>query len=89
MIKNYITTLLEEKNIDLQETFVVDVRSDYSHIYSYEQFVEDLAEFLKDNAVMQNKIRNTFVKIDFVNGNVKDYIDFLAAGMIMSVESQA
>ena len=32
-----------------------------------------------------NQIENTFRKIDFLNGDMMNYIEFLAKGMIQSI----
>jgi len=82
-MKNYLETLLTEKNIDLEETLVIDapdMRS--SHIYTYQQLIEDIVEMTKDNKQMQSKIRGTFVQIDFMNGDVTHYFKHLAQGIV-------
>lgn len=80
-MKNYITTLLEEKNIDLEDTFVIDLPT-FAHVYTYEQFIDDLVELTKGDTKTTEKIRQTFVKIDFMNGDVTHYIKHLATGMV-------
>lgn len=82
-MKNYLETLLTEKNIDLEETIVVDapdLRS--SHVYTYKQLIEDIAEMVKDSPEMTQKIHMTFVKIDFMNGDVTHYLKHLAQGIV-------
>ena len=89
-MKNYLETLLTEKNIDLEETIIIDapdMRS--SHIYTYQQLIEDIAEMVKDSPEMTKKIRMTFVKIDFMNGDVTHYLKHLAQGIVATYGVQA
>lgn len=81
MFQKYVTTLIEEKNIDLSDTFVIEM-TDFAHIYEYGQFIEDLCEFTNDDPTIQEKIKATFVKIDFLNGDIKDYVKHLATGIV-------
>lgn len=83
MFKNYITNLLTEKGIDLDDTFAI-ILPRHAHVYEYGQFIEDLVEVTKGDAKVREQIRRTFVKIDFVNGDVIDYVKHLATGIVKS-----
>jgi len=84
MFQNYITTLLTEKGIDLEDTFAI-VLPRHAHVYEYGQFIEDLVEITKGDTKTREQIRHTFVKIDFVNGDVVDYVKHLATGIVKSL----
>lgn len=81
-MKNYLETLLTEKNIDLEETFVVETDSNVDHYYTYGALIDDIAEMVKDSPEMTQKIRMTFAKIDFMNGDVTHYLKHLAKGIV-------
>lgn len=83
-MKNYLETLLTEKNIDLEETIVIETTTNFDHIYTYQTLIEDIVEMTKDNKQMQSKIRGTFVQIDFLNGDVTHYFKHLAQGIVAS-----
>lgn len=84
MFKNYITNLLTEKGIDLDDTFAI-ILPRHAHVYEYGQFIEDLVELTDGDTKVREQIRRTFVKIDFVNGDVLDYVKHLATGIVKSV----
>lgn len=84
MFKNYITNLLTEKGIDLDDTFAIILQR-HAHVYEYGQFIEDLVELTDGDTKVREQIRRTFVKIDFVNGDVLDYVKHLATGIVKSV----
>lgn len=81
-MKNYLETLLTEKNIDLEETIVIETTTNFDHIYTYQTLIDDIVEMTKDNKQMQSKIRGTFVQIDFMNGDVTHYFKHLAQGIV-------
>lgn len=81
-MKNYLETLLTEKNIDLEETFVVQAANSVDHYYTYAALIDDITEMVKDSPEMTQKIRMTFVKIDFMNGDVTHYLKHLAQGIV-------
>jgi hypothetical protein len=83
MFKNYITNLLTEKGIDLDDTFAI-ILPRHAHVYEYGQFIEDLVELTDGDTKVREQIRRTFVKIDFVNGDVLDYVKHLATGIVKS-----
>lgn len=75
----YIETLLEEKNISL-ETFLLENEG------NVDLTIQILIKFIYSmpNNVI-NQIENTFRKIDFLNGDMMNYIEFLAKGMIQAI----
>lgn len=88
-MKNYLETLLTEKNIDLEETLVIDANTRYSHIYTYQQLIEDIVEITKGEPKMREAIKKNFVMIDFRNGDVTDYFKHLAKGLVKAYGAQA
>lgn len=74
--KQYIYILLEEKGIDMEQCllekeghFGLTINMVIEFVYSCEK---DIIQ----------EVENTFRKIDFQNGNIMDYIIFLAKGVI-------
>jgi len=86
MFKNYITTLLEEKGIDLQETFIVDM-NDSVHIYEYNEFIEDLVEVTKSEPQMRKQIKQVLTILDFNNTDITNYINHLATGIVKQYQA--
>ncbi|WP_321437276.1 hypothetical protein [uncultured Bacteroides sp.] len=75
----YIETLLEEKNIN-SETNLLE---NEGHFGLTVNMLVDFIYSMPANIVKQ--IESTFRKIDFLNGNVMNYINFLAKGMVKSL----
>lgn len=70
----WLDVFLKEKEIDLEWNFVVEGQSGLNHMY-----VENVIDAIKTtSAAEQAAIKTMLVKIDFVNGNVMDYIKHLA-----------
>ncbi|WP_042369809.1 hypothetical protein [Bacteroides neonati] len=76
----YIETLLEEKNIS-SETSLLE---NEGNIGLTVDMLVDFIYSMPKNIV--NQVETTFRKIDFKNGDVMPYIEFLAKGMVQSVE---
>lgn len=76
----YIETLLEEKNIS-SETSLLE---NEGNIGLTIDMLIDFIYSMPHNIIAQ--IESTFGKIDFQNGDVMNYITFLAKGMVQSVE---
>ena len=74
---NWLDKFLEEKGIQLEESFTIEVDG-VSHLFDYESIVEQIKNASKEQ---QDKIRETIVKIDFYNANVKDYFKHIATGL--------
>jgi len=83
-LKDYLQTLLSEKGISEEHVFTIKSDSLYgNHIVALEvliEFVENL------DPITQGRIRETLVKIDFRNGNILQYLEFLTKGMIQLTE---
>ena len=79
-MKRYLTDLLTEKGItgDISNEMNVD-----GHFgLTYEMQIDFICEA---DLNTQATIRNTFVKIDFLNGDVKHYWDYITQGMLKSL----
>lgn len=74
---NWITTFIEEKNIDLEETFEVQ-----NNLFSYGVILEHMMITSKEE---QAQIKNIMVQIDFRNGDVKHFMRYLGAGLAVSL----
>lgn len=66
----WLDTLVEEKGIDLEDGFIIG-----NNIFDYGFIVEAI----KVTSVKeQNMIKNMLVRIDFCNGDIRDYFKHLA-----------
>lgn len=72
----WLDTLVSEKNIDLEETFTIEKTQ--TNFMSYGVVVEAIKNTSKEE---QNGIKKLLVKIDFLNGSVKDYFRHLAVAI--------
>lgn len=70
---NWLDTLIEEKNIDLDEQF--EVQGSMTNFMQYYNIVEAIKSA---SPAEQKAIKNMIVKIDFANGDVKHYFRHLA-----------
>ena len=75
----YLETLLEEKNISSEANLL----ENDGHFGLKVKMLVDFIYSMPANIVKQ--IENTFRKIDFLNGDVMNYINFLAKGMVKSL----
>jgi len=77
---NYFETLLEEKGVDLDETFeLITPDSVYgSQIMTYGVILESIN---RTNKAEQKKIKNTLVKIDYKNGDIKHFLRHLGKAL--------
>lgn len=76
---NYIETLLDEKGISLEDTLLEKEGNIGLTIKMLIDFIYSMPVNIK------RQIENTFRKIDFLNGDVMNYVNFLAKGMIKSI----
>lgn len=75
----YLETLIEEKGISLESNLLEDEGN-------FGLTIQMLIDFIYSTpANMKKKIEATFRKIDFLNGDVMDYVNFLAKGMVKSL----
>lgn len=72
--KNWLNTFIEEKNIDLEDTFEV-MGSSGVNIMPYQVVVDAI---LSAPASEQKAIKEMIVKIDFKNGDVRHYFRHLS-----------
>jgi hypothetical protein len=71
----WIDTLLEEKGIDGEEVLEVEASDGTPNIIP----IASLVEVIKSAPAHERAgIKTMLVKIDFVNGNVRDYLKHLA-----------
>ena len=74
---NWLDTFLSEKGIDLDQPINVEGESGLNFMT-----VENIVEFMKVTSSGEQKaIKNTFVMIDFKNGDVLHFIKHLAQGV--------
>ena len=76
-MKSYLTTLIEEKGRELTDTIELE-----GHIGLTYQMLVDFIETMPE---YHAQIRQTLVKIDVLNGDVFDFLNHLAEGMVASV----
>lgn len=73
----WLDTFVEEKGIDLEKTFEVNGPNGWNLIP-----VGCIIEAIKETVGQeQAKIKNTIVKIDFMNGDVYHFFNHLAGAM--------
>ena len=77
-MKNYLTTLIEEKGKSLDSTINLD--GHFGLTYGM------LVDFIESMEMYHEQIKTTLVKIDFINGDIFDYLNHLALGMVESVK---
>ena len=83
----WLTTFIDEKGLNLEGTFDIEVDGNLN-IMPLGVIVEMCMQLGKDH---QHKIKDTLVKLDFMNRCVLDYFKFLANGLVkgMSRKEQA
>tara|TARA_R110000823_G_scaffold266679_9_gene386455 strand:- start:6231 stop:6476 length:246 start_codon:yes stop_codon:yes gene_type:complete len=79
-MKKYLTLLLTEKGItnDITNDMIIDGH----YGLTYEMQIDFICSADKDTIAT---IRKTFVKIDFLNGNVAHYWEHITKGMLASL----
>lgn len=71
----YLTALISEKGRSVEAALPIEGHIDLSY--------QNLIEFIDQvEPATQKQIRDTLVMIDFKNGDVFHYLDFLVQGMI-------
>jgi hypothetical protein len=80
MIRNYLETLLTEKGITLNHTIEVKSNNIFGNHFIPMEVVIEFIETL--STPVQEQIRKTLVKIDFMNGDVLHYFQFISEGMV-------
>ncbi len=75
----WLDTLIEEKNIDVEQSITVDGPSGENYMT-----LDMVIDAIKStNSQEQRAIKNMIVKIDFVNGDIVDYFKHLAKGLAL------
>ncbi len=76
-MKTYLEALIQEKGSELDQE--INIEGHYGITY------EDLINFIGGMKEYHQEIKSTLVKIEFHNGDVFHYLDFLAKGMVDSL----
>lgn len=76
-MKKYLEDLITEKGVDLDTE--VKIEGHYGLTYQM------LVDFIVEAKEHHREIRNTLVKIDFHNGDVFHYLNYLTRGMLKSM----
>ena len=71
--KNWIDTFIEEKDLPMEDTFTID-KNGTMNIMSYKTIYEHI---LIANDQEQEQIKNMIVKIDYMNGNILNFFQYL------------
>ena len=77
-MKNYLNTLLSEKGISTEKVLEVEGGewgTNFIPVSTVGDFINNL------DAQTQSKIKANFIKIDFYNGDVMNFINYIAKGM--------
>ena len=78
-MSNYIKTLLEEKNIQIDTEINIE-DGNIKHIgLTLENVIEFISSLPKE---IQKKIKLTLTEIDFRNGDIMHYFKYIAKGMV-------
>jgi hypothetical protein len=80
MIRFYLETLLTEKGISLNHTFEVKSDSIFGNNYVPMEVVIEFIENLSPS--IQEQIKKTLIQIDFKNGNVLHFLEYITKGMV-------
>ncbi|MDH5572531.1 MAG: hypothetical protein OEY89_12250 [Gammaproteobacteria bacterium] len=76
-MKEWLTTLIEEKGKSVDD----EIKLDGHFGLTYEMLID----YIDDAKEYHGQIRKTIVQIDFKNGDVFHYLDYLAKGMVESL----
>ena len=79
-MERYLRTLLKEKGISEDYVFTID-KDDFwgHHIVQMEVVIEFISNL---DPKTQNQIKETLVMIDFKNGDILHYLEFITSKMI-------
>ena len=71
----YFEKLFKEKEIDLDTEIKIDGHINFT--------VKNVLEFINScPKSINNKIRNTYMRIDFKNGDIMDFTKYIAKGIV-------
>lgn len=79
----WLDAFLEEKGLDLSEAFKQTNEDGISKVFSYHDIVYEIKNASEEE---QNEIQSMLIKIDFSNGNIKDFLKHLSKALIPSKE---
>ena len=71
--KNWLDTFIDEKDLPMEDTFTID-KNGTMNIMSYKTIYEHM---LIANDQEQEQIKNMIVKIDYMNGNILNFFQYL------------
>lgn len=74
----WLDTFVEEKEIDVDRSFEVYADDGTWNLIPVGSVIEYIKQVGPD---AQASIKDTFVKIDFANGDVYHFLEYMAAGM--------
>jgi len=77
IMRTYLNNLITEKGKDLDST--INLEGHFGLTYKM------LVDFICEAKEYHTQIRTTLVKIDFANGDVFNYLNHLANGMVKSL----
>jgi len=75
-MRTYLTNLITEKGIDPDTEIKIDEHIGLTYGW--------LIDYIESATDYHKQIRNTLVQIDFKNGDVFHYLDFLAKGALQA-----
>jgi outer membrane scaffolding protein for murein synthesis (MipA/OmpV family) len=79
-MRAYLVALITEKGRDINDEIQGLTNDVFGDVVGVEY--ETLIDFVVDMPQLHKQIRDTLVMIDFKNGDVFHYLDFLANGMV-------
>ena len=84
--KKYLYDLIEEKGISLDSDIRITMKDpEYTHHigFTYLYLIDELCDL---PVKVQDKIKDTLIKIDYRNGDVFHYLDYLSIPILKSSE---
>ena len=83
----WLDTLIEEKGINTEHIFTIQTDGFWqNHIIPLAVVIEIIKDNISDEERQQ--ILHTLVKIDFINGDIMHFFNYLAAGIAANYESR-
>ena len=80
----WLDTFIEEKGIDLEETFTIEENGQL-HIFELGNVIDNIKATSKEE---QKAIKDMIIKIDFNNADVVDYFKHLAKALVKNYEQE-
>ena len=77
-MKKYILNLISEKGYDLEDVLKVEKNGE-DHFVPVALVVDAI---LKMDKKTQGQIRDKLVMIDFANGDIRDFLKYIVAGLV-------